>query len=87
MKNKGMCLHRFKSNPLEQLFAEAWEEMNLTPPGGADGRGTLDYLLAENPNRPCGEVTDRDRLVAATVIQWLGSPVGQSFLMQACEGE
>ena len=47
---------------------------------GLDGRGVLDYLLAEDSNYPKGEVTERDRKVAATVIQWLGSPVGQSFL-------
>ena len=28
------------------------------------------------------EVSDRDELVAATLIQWLGSPVGQTFLKE-----
>ena len=46
-----------------------------------DGRGTLDYLLATD-NRPCGDVTPRDAEVAATVIQWLGSPVGQRFVKE-----
>ena len=74
MKNAGMSQYRFKQNPLEEKFAVAWDRMQ-------HGRyHTLDYLLAKEPNKPSGEVSDRDRMVAATVIQWLGSPVGQSFL-------
>jgi len=78
MINKGLRQHRFKQNPLEWKFAEMWEYLNIKN----DGRGVLDYLLAEDINRPCGEKTDRDKMVAATVIQWLGSPVGQNFLEQ-----
>lgn len=82
MKNKGMCQYRLKENPNEKLFAEEWERINTSPINGrADGRQTLDYLLAKDVNEPNGEVTDRDRRVAATVIQWLGSPVGQGFLL------
>lgn len=77
MKNKGLSQHRFKKNPLEKKFAEAWEKINTIK---RNGDNTLDYLLAENVNRPQGEITERDRVVAATIIQWLGSPVGQYFL-------
>ena len=62
---------------MEKLFAEAWENINNDPNGYAT---TLDCLLAEDNNRPLFEVTDRDRVVAATVVQWLGSPVGQNFV-------
>ena len=82
MKNEGKNIHRFKHNPLERTFAKAWEEINTDARGNLKSSGTLDYLLAEETNKPRGEVTDRDRMVAATVIQWLGSPVGQSFLIQ-----
>jgi len=79
MKNKGMHQNRFAKNFLEKVYAKAWEEINLDD----HDHGILEYLLAENNSRPQhGEVTDRDRVVAATVIQWLGSAVGQSFLMQ-----
>ena len=80
MRNKGMCQHRLKQNPLEKAFAEAWEEINT------DERvGVLDWLMAKETNNPYGEATDR--MVAATVIQWLGSPVGQRFLAQVQEDE
>jgi len=82
MKNKGKSTYRFKQNPLEKDFAKLWEELNTDEHGNLNGGRILDYILAENPNEPRGEVTDRDRMVAATVIQWLGSPVGQMFLNQ-----
>ena len=81
MKNNGRFQHRFNDNQMEEEFAKEWEVLNTNRAGKLDGMGTLDYLLAEEVNHPCGEVTDRDREVAATVIQWLGSPVGLSFVM------
>jgi len=87
MRNKGRWCHRFKDNLDEADFAVAWEELNTSFDGRLDGRGVLDYLLAEKVNSPMGEVSDRDREVAATVIQWLGSSVGQSFLRKVLEDE
>jgi hypothetical protein len=76
MRNKGLHQYRFQNNPMEEKYAKAWEKENKS--GSND---ILDYLLAKDCNSPQdGEVSERDRLVAATVIQWLGSPVGQSFI-------
>jgi len=80
LKNQGSRIYRYEDNHTEELFAMAWEDINTDFHGKLNGRGTLDYILAENPNDPRGEVSDRDREVAATVIQWLGSSVGQHFL-------
>ena len=81
MKNKGKNANRLEANPVEKKFAEAWDEMNDLSRQGS--LGTLNWLLAEDPNWPKdGEVTPRDRMVAATVIQWLGSNLGQYFLGQ-----
>ena len=84
MKHKGMSQHRFKQNPLEEKFAKKWEEMNTI--NHSIGNNLLDYMLAEDNNRPQGEVKRRDRVVAATVVQWLGSPVGQNFLNEVLKG-
>lgn len=72
---RGVSHHRYEREPLERLFAEKWQEINDRH---LDPDATLKYLLSEDnkPVRP----SDRDRLVAATIIQWLGSPVGQAFL-------
>lgn len=68
--------HRLKQNPLEAEFLHNWED-------NPRYTNTLDYLLSETPNAMDGEVTERDREVAATVIQWLGSHVGQGFIEES----
>lgn len=67
MLNKGLHQNRFQSNPLEEAYATAWNLKNT--PGPGTPLGHLDYLLARDNNCPAGEVTDRDREVAATVIE------------------
>lgn len=75
MKHKGIHTHRFRDNPEEKRFAGAWQKAN-------DQGHILDYLL--DPNNGVGgrppETPARECVVAATVLQWLGSPVGQAFL-------
>lgn len=39
---------------------------------------TLAWILGHGGEK--GEVSQRDAVVAASVVQWLGSPVGQSFV-------
>lgn len=70
----GLHPHRLKDNPEEKRFADAWAET-------CHLGSTLAYLLWEGDQRGRPpEPSDRDHAVAATVIQWLGSPVGQSWL-------
>ena len=40
----------------------------------------------QDPNHPA-PVTDRDREVVATVIQWLGTEIGQHYLADAMRGK
>lgn len=77
IKHIGKSTHRLSSNPLEQAYHDAWIEENKEGP--CKGAGLLQWLLGEN-NKPAYGMTDRDALVAATVIQWLGSPVGKGFI-------
>ena len=68
--------HRLPSNPAERIFLEEWGTMEGS---------TLRFILEEGRDRKnLGEanVSDRDRQVAATVMQWLGSPCGQFYLSQ-----
>jgi hypothetical protein len=77
MKTKGLHPYRFKENPEEKRFAEAWAQHD------DPDHVHLAYLLHVGSQgggiRPVG-ASERDKVVAATVIQWLGSPVGQGFL-------
>jgi hypothetical protein len=79
IRHHGNRRYRFKDNPLEKAFADAWEDENCSgPEGSRPGHGTLAYSLGDGKDP--GVVEPRDAMVAATTIQWLGSPVGQCFL-------
>lgn len=81
-RHVGKHTHRFASNPREKIAADLWRDQCGYPPiGGAD---QFDWLMG-NGERPAHDITDRDREVAATVIQWLGSPVGNNFLRELLE--
>ena len=68
-KHQGISRHRLKDNPLESIYAKTWEEQ---------APRTLSYLIGL-------DYTQQDATVAATMIQWLGSPVGQSFVNECLE--
>lgn len=72
MKEKFVSLHqhRLKDNPEELKFARAWTRFSAH----------LRYLLDTRREIRPADPSLRDEQVAATVIQWLGSPVGQRFL-------
>ena len=78
--HKGLHTYRLKHNPNEAIFAEAWRKMNERYTGRPNG--VLAYLLAPAPGAPDYKFTERDAQVAATVIQWLGSPIGFVFLAE-----
>ena len=62
---------------LEQVLAFRWMEEN------SDEWCLLDDLVVCNDNK--FGATQRDAAVAATVIQWLGTAVGYSFLKRCFE--
>jgi len=75
IKHEGINKARLEWSDEERAFAKAWKNQAL---------GTLGYLL-------CGQdvyqhnYSQRDAEVAATIIQWLGSPVGRNFIDQVRE--
>lgn len=75
-KWQGLHPNRYGGNPLERKFAAAWAEINN------DNRGvsTLAYLLCTGDQHDVKPPSDRDRQVACTVIQWLGSVVGERWV-------
>jgi hypothetical protein len=60
------------SSVREKAFAEQWQQ--------EQNHDLLAYLLGEANLK--AEVSERDAQVAATIIQWLGTSVGQSFLQK-----
>lgn len=74
----GIAPYRFDDNPLELRFALAWQKVNVD-------YATLDYLVGNQAHaQPC---SDEERTTVCTVIQWLGSPIGQCFLRDVLCGE
>ncbi len=79
---RGVNHHRYSREPLERKLAELWQHVNCRNPSRDDD--VLGYLL-QDPDRgnTRAELSPRDREVAASVIQWLGSHCGQAFLKSA----
>ncbi len=75
---RGVSPHRFDSNPLELAYALAWQRKNN------GSTSTLAYML--NGQDCPAEPTARENEIAATVVQWLGSPVGSAFVRDVLEG-
>ena len=79
-KHKGLNPYRLASNLLETRFAEAWQTLNETASGPNKGADTVDYILHTGEQHFPKHCSERDRKVANSIIQWLGSPVGESFV-------
>lgn len=73
-EHKGVSHERIYREPDEKIFHDEW---------AAVAPHTLEHLLY-GQNKDYRDLTDelrqRDAMVAATMIQWLGSNVGSAFL-------
>jgi hypothetical protein len=81
MRLKGTKEYRFKDNPLEKRFHDAFINQF-----GRDHQSlkTLSMIIfgpsPTNSNYANSCLTDYEETMCVNMIQWLGSPVGQSFL-------
>lgn len=80
--DRGFLYERVHFDPLEAAFASDWEKYNQPRPGLNYGMSALQGILSDRNGNGL-EVTRRDRFVAASVIQWLGTNCGYSFLQTA----
>lgn len=71
--DRGCLYERIQFDPMEAAFAMDWEKLQKRERGS---------LLKEIV---CEHATKRDRYVAASVIQWLGTNVGFGFLTNALQ--
>lgn len=86
--HQGFMHKRTKNSIREKIFYEAWMNENRTFARRRSinfGMTTLESVtrISNNKKRDIYELTvltDRDYKIAATVIQWLGTNCGQSFL-------
>lgn len=82
-KDRGFMFERTQQDggDLEKAFAEHWEDENEVRPWLNQGHGLLQNLFFKG-SRCCHVVNAAERYVAATVIQWLGTNCGFSFLQE-----
>lgn len=90
---KGSGFDRVKDSPYEAAIFDAWVRENRPSIGFNGGIGTLKGLLNRDVvngdpditylSQDIVEPSERDWFVASTVIQWLGTPCGRAFLMEA----
>lgn len=87
--NVGINAARLPHNEREQAFHDQWQQANAPVSGVNNGHGILQDLFIERGNPMAfsrsvrEEMSNRDRMIAATVIQWLGSNCGMCFLNEA----
>lgn len=69
--------YRHRNNPLEKVFHDTFIDQ-------FDSYDHIDLericLPIDNRGNPLDTLSDRERQIMINTIQWLGSPVGQSFL-------
>ncbi len=89
-QNEGYFPDRLEHNEREKAFHDQWKKENATGAGINHGHGILqDLFFKIEGNRIMSktilleEINKRDRKIVATVIQWLGSNCGISFLHEA----
>jgi hypothetical protein len=88
--NVGINTKRLPHNEREKAFYEQWLQENAPVAGVNCGHGILQDLFIESEltgfnRKVIEEISNRDRMIVATVIQWLGSNCGMCFLGEALE--
>lgn len=83
-KHIGFHSHRLNSdNPREVAFSETWKKENEERRYINRGHGILQDLFIDDNGVFHHTMIPRDKMIAATVVQWLGSNCGMAFIETA----
>lgn len=86
IKHTGRSTHRLSSNPIEAAFAQAWAKENSPKQFVNRGHGIAEQLLCgEGTGAITRDLSQQEATAATTIIQWLGSPVGFSWLLRTIQ--
>lgn len=85
--NEGHRVERIKDSPIEKAFHDIWMKWNEPRAGFNNGQGILQDLFVERidpfmSRKWIADISDHERWIVATIIQWLGTNVGMSFLYE-----
>lgn len=81
--NEGLFHERTKTNDREKAFSDLWKQENKIESHVNQGQGTLQNLMIGTDNTILFYITKNDRIIVATIIQWLGTNIGFNFLERA----
>jgi hypothetical protein len=73
---KSFKEYRFENNPQEKIFVEQFIKDH-------EFYNDIDLIIFGHPSNsmtPKDYLSDREKNIVVSTIQWLGSPVGQHFL-------
>lgn len=76
MEVKSFKTHRHENNPKEKEFHDTFIEQH----SGSRGMDFIVFGQREGSMTPKDYLTDREKQIVLSTIQWLGSSVGQGFL-------
>lgn len=74
------------TSPPERVFLEKWRKENERHPAVNSGFTLLEWICCPGGQKLPDRVNNRDAQVAASVVQWLGTNCGLSFILE-CERE
>ncbi len=84
MKTKltGFKTYRHESNPKEKELHDAFIKDFVEDPRGDNYKNDAIHRISmpQDGNRLTDYLSDREKQIVISTIQWLGSPVGQGFL-------
>lgn len=79
---KGFNTHRHTDNPKEKEFHDEFIDSFMNDFSG----DMIDYIVFGQRDgvglAPNDYLTDREKRIVISTIQWLGSPVGKNFLKE-----
>lgn len=70
-------------NPREKAFSKLWKQENTNCTWKNRGHGILQDLFIDDDKSWHHTMSSNDKMIASTVIQWLGSNCGLAFIEQA----
>ncbi len=93
-KNLGYMTDRLSYDPndIENAFSSHWQKENKNKTNINSGHGILQDLFIEKKGHPFNimnetfcfvKISNKERLIVATIIQWLGTNCGFCFLQEA----
>jgi len=86
VNNRGAHFRRIQFNTKERVLADRWEKENQSVRGYCRDNGILQDLFMKGTDSALHHpyathvLTDRERMITATAIQWLGTSVGFDWL-------